>query len=46
VRVHGENQSYGANLEGRREDLEALMAKHGRAGIALKDHLRLALTGL
>jgi hypothetical protein len=46
VRVHGENQSYGANLEGRREDLEALMAKHGLAGIPLKDHLQLALTGL
>jgi len=46
VRVHGENQSYGANLEERRKDLEALMAKHGLAGIALKDHLQLALTGL
>ena len=46
VRVHGENQSYGANLKERRNDLEALMAKHGLAGIALKDHLQLALTGL
>jgi len=46
VRVHGENQSYGANLKERRKDLEALMAKHGLAGIALKDHLQLALTGL
>ncbi|WP_448567533.1 glycosyltransferase family 2 protein [Thermus sp.] len=44
VRVHGENQSYGANLEERRKDLEALMAKHRLEGLKLKDHLQLALT--
>ncbi|WP_117237810.1 glycosyltransferase family 2 protein [Thermus sediminis] len=44
VRVHGENQSYGANLESRRRDLSSLMAKHRLEGITLKDHLQLALT--
>ena len=41
IRVHGGNQSYGAHLEGRRRDLEALRAKHGLGPLVLKDHLRL-----
>jgi glycosyltransferase involved in cell wall biosynthesis len=45
VRVHGENQSYGANLEERRRDLEALVAKHGLGEVRLKDHLVLLREG-
>ncbi|RTH27369.1 glycosyl transferase family 2 [Thermus scotoductus] len=41
IRVHGGNQSYGAHLEERRRDLEALRAKHGLGPLVLKDHLRL-----
>ncbi len=40
VRVHGGNQSYGRNSdERRRQDLEALMAKHGLKDLTVKDHL-------
>ncbi len=46
IRVHGQNQSYGARREERAFFLKRLEAKHGLGPLVLKDHLSLAREGL